>query len=184
MRILLLAAACLLFTTAALAADSDGVSYTSADYDFSLWLPDGGQLSDVETDPEWSHDDSTIFTWVADDQANSLVFLIMGSALALESGATDDDIASFVEGLTDEQNNAENEVTVADISEVFAIAGRGWVSVLFEDNSGEMPGEFEIFVTREGVHIYAVAFHYTAGKDAAGEQFVADVLSSFSADQV
>jgi hypothetical protein len=180
MRTLLFAAACLLLTSIAVAAEGDPIVYTNTDYDFSLALPAGGHISDA-SDPEWSLDESTVFTWEAEDTADTLVFLIMGSALALDSEATDDDIASFVAGLTDEENNAGNQVEVVDVSDVFALAGRGWVSVLYSDNSGEMPGGFEIFVTREGVHIYSVAFHYTTGKDEASTQLVADVLSSFTA---
>src|SRR5687767_13416235 len=117
MHILLLATTCLLLTSVAFAQD-EGVIYTSADYDFSLSLPAGGVLSDAETDPEWDQDESTVFTWVADDQTTAPVFLVMGSALELETEATDGDIASFVEGLTDEQNNQQNQVEVQDVSDV------------------------------------------------------------------
>ena len=182
MRILLVPFMILLSSTFAYAADTvseetAGTTYSSSDYDFSLWLPDGGVLADAATDPNWDYDETTVFTWVADDMEQA-VFLVMGSALALDSEATDADIASFVEGLTDEENNKQNNTTVEEVNDVFKVGDRGWVSVLFKDHSGETPGEFEIFVTRQGVYIYAVAFHYTDGSEN-GLGFAEDVLSSF-----
>lgn len=184
MRFLLTAALLLLSTAAAYAADdtalaeASAISYANSDYDFTVSLPNGGTLSDAATDPDWDYDETTIFTWVADDVAAQPVFLVMGSALALETDATDADIQSFVDGLTDEQNNQENGTTVEEVSGVFQIGNRGWVSVLFKDTSGETPGEFEIFVTRQGVFIYALAFHYTDGVEN-GTDTAEAVLSSF-----
>jgi len=191
MRTLLAAAALLLLSTAlAYAADdaaapatqASGTTYTSADYDFSLALPDGGTVADKTLDPKWDYDENTVFTWVADDLAAQPVFLVMGSAMSLETDATDDDISSFVQGLTDADNNKANNTEVEKVSDVFQVGNRGWVSVLFKDNNNESPGEFEIFVTRQGVHIYAVAFHYTTDQ-ASGADLTQQVLASFTTSQ-
>jgi hypothetical protein len=176
--VLLLSATFAYAEEAAVAEEVTGATYANSDYDFTLWVPGGGTLADASTDPEWDYDETTVFTWVADDVLAQPVFLVMGSALALESEATDQDIQSFVEGLTDEQNNAENRTTVVEVSDVFQVGNRGWVGVLFHDESGETPGEFEIFVTRQGIFIYAVAFHYTDGAEN-GAGIAEQVLTSF-----
>jgi len=188
MRIFLLPALLLLTATFAWADDSAtglapaaSVTYSSTDYDFSLALPDDGTLADASTDPKWDYDESTVFTWV-DEQMDEPVFLVMGSALKLDTDATDQDISSFVEGLTDEDNNKKNNTSVENVSDVFQVGNRGWVSVLFKDNSEETPGEFEIFVTRQGLYIYAVAFHYTTSS-SDGSDFAQTVLSSFTTSQ-
>jgi hypothetical protein len=186
MRILLAAVFLLLSTAFAYAEDaaveeSTGQTYTSSDFDFSLTLPDSGVIGDATTDSEWDYDETTVFTWVQEDLSLP-VFLVMGSALELETEATDQDIASFVDGLTDEENNKQNNTTVEQVSDVFQVASRGWVSVLFKDDSDGSPGEFEIFVTRQGVFIYAVAFHYTDGADN-GADFAEQVLTSFTTSE-
>jgi hypothetical protein len=89
-------------------------------------------------------------------------------------------VANFVDGLADEENNAKNNTSVEAISDVFYVANRGWISVLFHDDSEGAPGEFEIFVTREGPYIYAIAFHYNAGAEA-GAVVAEPVLTSFVA---
>jgi hypothetical protein len=188
MRILLISALLLLSTAFAYADDdspaaaaSSGSTYSSATYDFTVWLPDGGTIADAQTDPKWDYDENTVFTWV-DENLDQPVFLVMGSALSLDTDATDDDISNFVAGLTDEDNNKANNTEVQKVSDVFQVGSRGWVSVLFKDVSTETPGEFEIFVTRQGVHIYAIAFHYTDGSEAGGD-FAQQVLTSFATSQ-
>jgi hypothetical protein len=184
MRVLLASWLLLLTATFAYAEETtvaeevSGATYSNSDYDFTLWVPGGGTLADASTDPEWDYDETTVFTWVADDVAAQPVFLVMGSALALDSEATDQDIQSFVEGLTDKENNKANNTTVEEVSEVFQVGNRAWIGVLFQNDSGETPSEFEIFVTRQGVFIYAVAFHYTDGAEN-GAGIAEKVLTSF-----
>ena len=176
MRVFIAATLLALLPLFAYAEEGATTTYSSDTWDFTLTLPDGGAVSDAGSEG-WEYEDPTIFAWVT-AQPDSPVFLIMGSAMALDVDATDSDVADFVNGLTDEENNIKNNVAVEEVSDTFYVGERGWISVLFKDNNEASTGEFEVFVTRQGVHIYAIAFHYL-DQTEAGETTAEAVLTSF-----
>jgi hypothetical protein len=179
MRVFLAAAVIALLPFFALADEGSIVTYTSLDHDFSLALPGGGVISDAYSDPNWEVDDSnTVMRWEA--TADGPVALLMASALPLEAEATDDDISKFVEGYTGSIGE-EDTSSVENVSAVFQIGNRGWISVLAKESSGE-PVWFEAYITRQGSYIYTVVFFYNSN-DGSGAAVAKDVLATFTTSQ-
>ena len=180
MRIVIAATLLVLLPLCAFAEDTvtttttTAPTFSSADLDFTLTLPEGGTLSDAGTEG-WQYEDPTVFTWVAVEE--SPLFLIMGNVVTLEAEVTDDDVSRYLAELADEESNTELNIEVEEVSDVFWIGNRGWISVLYKDNDPDAGGEFEISVTRQGTHIYAISFHYSGAEGS--DALVESVLTSF-----
>jgi hypothetical protein len=158
------------------AAFAQHVTYSSDEFDFSIALPGGGLIGDAFSDPDWEEDETTVLRWVGLVEGAPIT-VMMVNAVTLEHEVSDDDVFAFMEGMVEGSQDPENNMSLRDVSDVFTVGNRGWISALIDDTSVDATGQYEIFVTRQGQWIYAVTFYYADG--AAGQELAGDILGTF-----
>lgn len=159
------------------AARAQQVTYSSDAYDFSIALPGGGLIGDAYSDPDWAEDESTVVRWVGLREDAPITVLLV-NVVSLGQEVSDDDVFAFMEGMVAGSEDPENNMSLRDVSDVFTVGNRGWISALIDDTAADATGQYEIFVTRQGQWIYAVTFYYADG--VAGQEQAGEILGTFT----